>query len=416
MSPAPPFHPTDIGLYWLGSDKGILARFPPVPTSKLAPLRFLSDEPVDAYINESGITIRDDAAALLKEHSSAGMKTAVSLSTHLSTKPSWVDLERIKRGQQFYWRNSEVLSTIQLTALVVGTTFRKAQKVLTSTGYLTSERSAFKRLLETSVWVSSLMSDNALEPEHEGWSATLRVRFLHAQIRARIRKVATKKPEFYDEAFYGVPVNQEDMAVTLLEFASGPLVRMAEMGFLVSSQERDDYLHLWRFIGYLSGVREEINPLAHGLEPAASFAYSYCLHNCQMTTGGDNPQDMTQALLRGFAQGVAGLQSPSSTTSVVEAPTSVEKGDPFGYLVVSQIVRTIIGPRCSALLGVKQPGLVARLVARLTVGWWWLSAILARYIPWFGVWLMAMNKRTVITMQERGGVVKHKFLMSHVPK
>ena len=66
---------------------------------------------------------------------------------------------------------------------------------------------------------------------------------------------------------YGVPINQEDIAVTLLAFSVNVLYGIElSLGRPLPAQEMADYLHLWRLIGWLMGLDEQINPCSHGVE------------------------------------------------------------------------------------------------------------------------------------------------------
>ena len=78
-------------------------------------------------------------------------------------------------------------------------------------------------------------------PGGRGFEACLRVRLLHASVRARLAGRG------WDAAAYGVPVNQEDMAATLLAFSYNVLVGVELLkGRRLSPADEDAYLHLWR--------------------------------------------------------------------------------------------------------------------------------------------------------------------------
>ncbi|KXS13321.1 hypothetical protein M427DRAFT_58842 [Gonapodya prolifera JEL478] len=425
-------HASDIGAFWLGPDPhGVLARFPPAPMVTLDKMRLISDDVVDAYIAASGITIRDDAVERLKSDAKSGMPEAVALWEHLTTVPEWVDQDTIKRAQAFYWRNSDLLGILQLTTLVLGTSFAKIQKVLFSTGYLTAERSVFRRLIETSAWVNSMMFEDALLPEHQGWATTVKVRFLHGHVRTRIRKMAVKNPQVYDEKEYGVPINQEDMIHTILDFCSGPLMKMRAMGQLVTAQNTDDYLHMWRYVSYLSGVRDEFTPLTRGIDCCASFGYSFCLHNCVMTTTDETPRKLAQVLLRGMARGVAELRalehtqaakeptSEAAKSRLLEDPktqASVQRVQTFAHGVLTDIAIRLIGPQCTAYLALRRPTFGQRVAASLLIGWWWVASRISYYAPWLGSLIASVNRSRMARIESMTGVRMHKFDMKYEPK
>jgi len=90
-------------------------------------------------------------------------------------------------------------------------------------------------------------------------------RFLHAKVRQRLLKSGRWSIEEY-----GIPINQEDLAGTQISFSSTVIHGCDKLGILLTDEEKEDYTHMWRYIGYLMGITDEYNPcqtLQH------SFAY-----------------------------------------------------------------------------------------------------------------------------------------------
>ena len=86
---------------------------------------------------------------------------------------------------------------------------------------------------------------DALLPGGVGWRTALHVRVLHAKVRYAILHRKGKKKWNVKEL--GVPINQEDMAATLLAFSINVLSGIDLIaGRSVSDQEQIDYLALWR--------------------------------------------------------------------------------------------------------------------------------------------------------------------------
>ena len=79
----------------------------------------------------------------------------------------------------------------------------------------------------------------------------LSVRFLHAKVR---RRISQRTAEPWDAEVFGVPINQEDLAATLLAFSINVIHGIEKtLGRPLSDAEQEDYLHLWRLIGWLMG-------------------------------------------------------------------------------------------------------------------------------------------------------------------
>lgn len=94
----------------------------------------------------------------------------------------------------------------------------------------------------------------------------LQVRLLHAKVRRSILKQGRNRQqqkrqshrplEQWDVKEYGVPINQEDMAATLLAFSINVIMGIEFVaGRPLSRENERDYLALWRYIGWLLGIR-----------------------------------------------------------------------------------------------------------------------------------------------------------------
>ncbi|KAL3801896.1 hypothetical protein ACHAW5_008682 [Stephanodiscus triporus] len=94
----------------------------------------------------------------------------------------------------------------------------------------------------------------SLRPGGRGWEAALRVRVLHAKVRRSLLRRRGGENAWDVEA-YGVPINQEDTAATLLAFSVNVLLGIEiAAGRPLRASEQRDYLALWRYIGWLLGV------------------------------------------------------------------------------------------------------------------------------------------------------------------
>jgi hypothetical protein len=137
----------------------------------------------------------------------------------LSEAPAWVDWERVARGQRFYLANAAAVGMVLFNlSLVGGYSAPKINRVLSGTGYLRSSLSStYRRLAETGVMIFDCMNGGpaSLRPSGRGFRSAIRVRFLHARVRAHLTRSAVK----YSIERDGVPINQEDLQVTQLAFS-----------------------------------------------------------------------------------------------------------------------------------------------------------------------------------------------------
>ena len=95
----------------------------------------------------------------------------------------------------------------------------------------------------------------------KGFEIAVRVRLVHAHVRAAL----LKSPAWKTDA-WGLPINQGDMLGTILEFSVLWIWGLEKLGFLLADREKDDVMHLWRYVGFVSGVESEL------LEGIADYA------------------------------------------------------------------------------------------------------------------------------------------------
>jgi hypothetical protein len=170
-----------------------------------------------------------------------------------SQLPQWADASEHRLGRRMFERNGVLALLVGFTVLVDSYAGGKDNKVLMMSGRLRSG-SAFRRLVETAAFVSSVVGPDALRPGGAGHRAILAVRLLHAKVRVHCRRGG------YDVAKYDQPVNQEAMCGTLMLFSSGVTVALEKLGAHVSAAEKESYHRLWRTAGWLLGVDEQLLP------------------------------------------------------------------------------------------------------------------------------------------------------------
>jgi hypothetical protein len=247
--------------------------------SFLEPYRQIGDLPVDEIfrlLDEEGRGVKagDDVLQLAEEacarqqslqeqnNPSRADDMLVDFYRHYQTVPTWVDWDEVQAGQEVFLSYLPAISySLYYRSLVPGFSISKIAEVLKATAYLappSSEKRVAQRLMDTGAFLALLSNEDskALRPGGEAWKAALHVRFLHAKVRQALLKRKGKRE--WKTAELGVPINQEDMAATLLAFATNALVGVEYiMGWPLPKSERRTYLHFWRYIGWVLGVETE---------------------------------------------------------------------------------------------------------------------------------------------------------------
>ncbi len=173
--------------------------------------------------------------------------------------PNWVDLDLVDAGANAYWRSGGFNLGLALTcgSLAYGYQSARLTRPLAATGRL--EKMAPRRLQETSRWVAVATRPGSLRPGAEGTRATVRLRMVHALIRAHL--LDTNE---WDIGEWGVPISASDSLVTAIGgFMSMPIKALKDLGVRFSPAELEAMTHQWAWIGSLMGTPDELIPRSY---------------------------------------------------------------------------------------------------------------------------------------------------------
>lgn len=179
----------------------------------------------------------------------------VAFITAAEDQPYWLDHDKLALAARVSMRTGLVGVGLALPGLALtgGYLASKADKPLVGTGDL--RRMAPRRLNETAQWYIDVTSPGGLDRFARGFTGTLRVRLMHAMVRA-----AMNRREDWDAQAWDTPVNQVQLAGTLMLFSLANLAGCQAMGLRFSDRERDAVFHFWRYAGLLMGVHPELVP------------------------------------------------------------------------------------------------------------------------------------------------------------
>ncbi|KAB2350039.1 DUF2236 domain-containing protein [Actinomadura rudentiformis] len=179
----------------------------------------------------------------------------VALFAEVDAVPYWVDPDLLERGARVVCRTGLLGLTMVMpcASLYGGYLASRANKTLVRTGDL--ETMAARRLAETASWWVDVTTPGALGRYDAGFKNTLRVRIMHAQVRA-----AMNERDDWDHDAWDAPINQIQLTGTLLLFSLVMLLGSRAIGLRFSPAERAAVVHLWRYVGHLMGVHPDLLP------------------------------------------------------------------------------------------------------------------------------------------------------------
>ena len=174
--------------------------------------------------------------------------------------PAYYDQKLIEEAQQIFSDFGPEISMILLCkSLPQCYACGKGAKVLYHTGRFVEHDGNYelltRRLMETAQFVINVMNPGSFEPDGKAVITTQKVRLIHASIRYFIRQSGR-----WDYQVYGVPINQEDMAGTLMSFSALVLQGLGQMGIELKEGQKEAFFHLWRVIGHINGVDADLIP------------------------------------------------------------------------------------------------------------------------------------------------------------
>jgi hypothetical protein len=230
------------------------------PDSQLDAMRQVQDAPADAVISELFAQGKVDSVnrlmrtlvendALAPEALPPVVRDYLQRSERL---PDWADPRKIEAGERVFWRyGPAIIAILHCYSLPFCYAGRKGVQVLALTSRLYSNPT--RRVVETAQMVVDVMRPGGLGSLGTGVRTAQKVRLMHAGVRFQVSSYAG-----WNGAAFDLPINQEDMAGTLLSFSYITLDGLRRLGYALTDEEIEAYLHCWNVIGHILGVRPEM--------------------------------------------------------------------------------------------------------------------------------------------------------------
>lgn len=173
------------------------------------------------------------------------------------TLPEWADADTILRGEAFFDDNWPVIVTLLFCAsLPSAYAAHKGAQVLYLTQRMTDH--VHRRIFETAQFILDVMAPGGLSASGRGIRSAQKVRLMHSAIRHLIQYDERWQAQ-WDDA-WGVPINQEDLAGTLMTFSLQILIGMERFRIPMTRADREAYLHAWKVVGHIMGIDAGLMP------------------------------------------------------------------------------------------------------------------------------------------------------------
>jgi len=160
-------------------------------------------------------------------------------------------------GQRVFAEHGpEILAILACYALPAAYAAHRGVQVLASTQLL--EKQTTRRLWETTQMVVDCLSPGGLSADGRGVLTAQRVRLMHAGIRHLC--LSRQGAGAWNREKWSLPINQEDMAGTLMTFSWIVLDGLHKLGIELTGDEQSAYLQVWLHIGKIMGVDARLLP------------------------------------------------------------------------------------------------------------------------------------------------------------
>ena len=174
-----------------------------------------------------------------------------SFVAELADAPEWFDERLAAAATRGFLRNSDMV----LGALVGGAIIEGFSTMISKSFRIRSRivENGVRRLKQNLAQLLDQYMPGGILPGGDGWRLSIRIRLIHAQARRLIRQT-----EEWDESEYGLPLSAAHMLLGAAAFSGRLMQHVGNLGGDFSAEEREGYVHVWRYAGSLMGVPEEI--------------------------------------------------------------------------------------------------------------------------------------------------------------
>ena len=165
-------------------------------------------------------------------------------------EPPWLDYEAFRPAVRAFNVNVDLMLVAFVTGVLVegfSTLIAKSFKI-TGRVELTT-----RRLRQNNRHMLEIFFPGGLKREGDGWKLSMRIRFIHARIRALL----AKSDDWNHEA-WGTPLSSAHLGFAISIFSKRLLEYSMLVGAKYNKEEQESVMAVWRYAGYLLGIPETI--------------------------------------------------------------------------------------------------------------------------------------------------------------
>ena len=220
----------------------------------------VGDPVMDAVVEELASLPQEKQHELIQAGMDAdrgGMRRAPKLLREfffdaLPPDPAWLDHGVFAPGIRGFQRNSVAVLTAFVTGVLIDGFSTLISKSFVQTGRIFDN--GVWRLKQNNRHQMEIFWPGGLERQGDGWKLSVRIRFVHAQVRRLLAQT-----EEWDHDAWGVPISAAHLGYAIACFATRSVKHSVALGARYSQEEKAGFHAVWRYAGYLMGIPETIH-------------------------------------------------------------------------------------------------------------------------------------------------------------
>ena len=168
-----------------------------------------------------------------------------------SVVPHWFDPGFAHVAARAFFRNPEII----LAALATGAIVEGFSTLISRSFFIRGRilENGVRRLNRNNLQLLEQFLPDGLLPGNDGWKLNLRIRLVHAQTRHLINS-----SDEWDATMLGMPVSAAHVLLGAASFSGRLMQHVDRLGGGFSREEREAYVHVWRYSGWLLGIPDAI--------------------------------------------------------------------------------------------------------------------------------------------------------------
>ena len=165
--------------------------------------------------------------------------------------PDWFDPGIALIGTKAFLRNSDMVlgglvggAIVEGFSTLISKSFRIRSRIMLN---------GVRRLKQNTLQLTEQFMPGGLEPGGDAWKLNLRIRLVHAQSRMLLRQ-----SDEWDTGTHGMPLSTAHMLLGAAAFSGRLMHHVGRLGGDFTQEEREAYVHVWRYTGIVMGIPEAI--------------------------------------------------------------------------------------------------------------------------------------------------------------